>query len=128
MVEPALLTPISLSPVNVYRNGWVTSVKMVHFRNELEMHQTKCEKNTISFQELFLLVKFFKIIERICSPPCNIDHGVCGTDPKNPEELICYCQSGYTGDSCDECKTTDFYFYLVTLLSSNLLKSSHQRK
>ena len=70
------------------------------------------------------MVKFFKIIERICSPPCNIDHGVCGTDPKNPEELICYCQSGYTGDSCDECKTTDFYFYLL-INSENYLTTQH---
>jgi len=39
-------------------------------------------------------------IPRVCDPPCNEKHGICGTDPNKSDVLVCYCESGYTGEDC----------------------------
>ena len=46
----------------------------------------------------------FYILEIECEPPC-VNHGVCGTDPKNPDDHpVCFCPSGYFGETCEQCK------------------------
>ena len=43
-------------------------------------------------------------LARVCDPPCNEKHGICGTDPNKSDVLVCYCESGYTGEDCSICK------------------------
>ena len=53
-------------------------------------------------------------LERICDPPCE-NNGVCGADPSDPDELICFCPSGFSGDSCEKSKS----YTCETILGSN---------
>jgi hypothetical protein len=44
------------------------------------------------------------ILEIECDPKCE-NHGVCGTDPSNPDgDPICYCPSGFFGEACGQRK------------------------
>ena len=61
-------------------------------------------------------------LERICTPPCE-NNGVCGADPRDPDVLICFCPSGFFGDSCEQGKSycseanLGSNFFLVLVMS-----------
>ena len=52
----------------------------------------------------YCMKRTYLILARVCDPPCNEKHGICGTDPNKSDVLVCYCESGYTGEDCSICK------------------------
>ena len=57
-------------------------------------------------------------LERTCTPPCE-NNGVCGADPRDPDQLICFCPSGFFGESCEDSKS----YWSESNLDSNCINT-----
>ena len=71
---------------------------------EIGKHLSLKRLRNVKYVLAFSKPWYFIYLERICIPPCE-NNGVCGADPRDPDELICFCPSGFFGDACEQRKS-----------------------